>query len=140
MKTEDLITVDGRLNSSAGMNLSQFADYLVSLGVERAINLDGGGSTTMGIRKYGSNTVVLANNPSGGSQRRVSAIIEAISTGATGTPTHFKVTRDKVGSLLIGTTVKLTPNYVLDEHYNPLGVNAADFTVTSTLKRTGHWA
>lgn len=130
-KTVHLITVDGRLNSSAGMNLSQFADYLVSLGVERAINLDGGGSTTMGIRKYGSNTVVLANNPSGGSQRRVSAIIEAISTGATGTPTHFKVTRDKVGSLLVGTTVKLTPNYVLDEHYNPLGVSAADFTVTS---------
>ena len=126
-----LITVDGRISGSSGMTMSQFADYLVSLGVDRAINLDGGGSTTMGIRKYGSNTVVLANTPSGGTQRRVSAIIEAISTGATGSAKHIKVTRDKVGSLLVGASVKLTPDYVLDEHYNPLSVNANDFTVTS---------
>lgn len=130
-KTVHLITVDGRTSASAGMNLSQFADYLVSLGVDRAINLDGGGSTTMGIRKYGSNTVVLANQPSGGSQRRVSAIIEAISTGATSSAKHIKVSRDKIGSLLVGATVKLAPEYVLDEHYNPLTVNAADFAVAA---------
>ncbi len=131
-KTIHLITVDGRISSSAGMNLSQFADYLVSLGIDRAINLDGGGSTTMGIRKYGSNTVVLANTPSGGSQRRVSAIIEAISTGpTTNNAKYIKVTRDKVGTLLVGATVKLTPEYVLDEHYNPLGLSAKDFIATS---------
>lgn len=131
-KTIHLITVDGRSGASAGMNLSQFADYLVSLGIDRAINLDGGGSTTMGIRKYGSNTVVLANSPSGGSQRRVSAIIEAISTAPTSNnPTHIKITRDKVGTLLVGATVKLTPEYVLDEHYNPLGLSAKDFVATS---------
>lgn len=130
-KTVHLITVDGRTGTSAGMNLTQFANYLVSLGIERAINLDGGGSTTMGIRKYGSNTVVLANTPSGGSQRRVSAIIEAVSTGAVGTPKYIKLTRDKVGTLLVGTTVNLTPDYVLDEHYNPLNVNPADFVVAS---------
>ena len=130
-KTVHLITVDGRTSASAGMNLSQFADYLVSLGIERAINLDGGGSTTMGIRKYGSNTVVLANSPSGGSQRRVSAIIQAISTGATGAPKHMKVTRDQVGSLLVGATVKLTPTSLMDEHYNSLPVNAADFVATA---------
>lgn len=130
-KTVHLITVDGRTGTSAGMNMSQFADYLVSLGVDRAINLDGGGSTTMGIRGYGSNTVVLANKPSGGSQRRVSAIIEAISTGTTGAPKYLKVTRDQVGSLLVGATVKLTPDYLLDEHYNPLNVNASDFAVAA---------
>lgn len=130
-KTVHLITVDGRSGTSAGMTLPQFANYLVKLGVDRAINLDGGGSTTMGIRKYGSNTVVLANNPSGGSQRRVSAIIQAISTGTTSSAKHMKVSRDKVGSLLVGATVKLTPEYVLDEHYNPLSVNASDFTVAA---------
>lgn len=131
-KKVHLITVDGRSSASAGMTLTQFADYLVSLGVERAINLDGGGSTTMGIRNYGSNTVVLANKPSGGSQRRVSGIIEAISTAPTSnTPKYIKVTRDQVGSLLVGASVKLTPDYVLDEHYNPLKVNASDFMITS---------
>lgn len=130
-KKVHLITVDGRISSSAGMSLPQFADYLVSLGFDRAINLDGGGSTTMGIRKYGSNTVVLANTPSGGTQRRVSAIIEAISTApTTNAPKYIQVNRDKVGTLLVGATVKLTPNYVLDEYYNPLAVNASDFVLT----------
>ncbi|MEO4054149.1 S-layer homology domain-containing protein [Solibacillus sp. CAU 1738] len=130
-KTVHLITVDGRQGSSKGMTLSQFANYLVKLGVDRAINLDGGGSTAMGIRKYGSNTVVLANSPSGGVQRRVSAILQAVSTGTTGAPKTIKVTRDQVGSLLVGATVNLKPDYVLDEHYNPLSVNASDFNVTA---------
>lgn len=43
------ITVDGRQRHSKGMNMSQLANYLVKLGVDRAINLDGGGSTTMAI-------------------------------------------------------------------------------------------
>nr|WP_106783679.1 S-layer homology domain-containing protein [Lysinibacillus timonensis] len=126
-----LVTVDSG-NGSNGMTMTQFANYLVTLGVDRAINLDGGGSTTMGIRKYGSNTVVLANNPSGGAQRRVSAVLEAISTGATGSPKTLKVTRDKVGTMLIGSTVNLTPEYVLDEHYNPVAYKTADFNITTT--------
>ncbi|SOB90874.1 Ig-like protein group 2 [Ureibacillus xyleni] len=121
-----LVTVD------KGMTLAQFAAYLAKLGVDRAINLDGGGSTTMGIRKYGSNTVVLANSPSGGTQRRISAIIEAVSTGATGTATMMKVTRDQLGTMLVGSTVTLKPNYLLDEHYNPLPINTNDFILTPT--------
>src|SRR5690606_1380423 len=79
----------------------------------------------------GSNTVVLANNPSGGTtQRKISAIIEAISTGATGEAKTMKVSRDQVGTLLVGATVKLVPQYLLDEHYNPVPVRATDFNIT----------
>lgn len=43
-----LITVDGRQPGvSVGMNLYELADYLLSLGAIDAMNLDGGGSTTM---------------------------------------------------------------------------------------------
>ncbi|MGE7664315.1 S-layer homology domain-containing protein [Ureibacillus composti] len=124
-QTVHLVTVDG------GITLSQFAKYLVNLGVDRALNFDGGGSTTMGIRKYGSNTVVLANNPAGGAtQRKISAIIEAISTGATGAAKTMKISRDQVGTLLVGATVKLEPQYLLDEHYNPVSVRTEDFIIT----------
>jgi len=44
-----LCTVDGRQETSDGMNFSQMADFLLSLGAWNAINLDGGGSTTMVI-------------------------------------------------------------------------------------------
>ena len=44
-----LCTVDGRQETSDGMNFAQMADFLLALGAWNAINLDGGGSTTMVI-------------------------------------------------------------------------------------------
>ncbi|MER1998641.1 MAG: S-layer homology domain-containing protein [Lysinibacillus sp.] len=128
-KTVHLVTVDS--TGGKGMNLNQFADYLVSLGVDRAINLDGGGSTTMGIRKYGSNTVVVANQPSGGSERRVSAILQAVSTAKTGEAKRILIRRDKIGTMLVGTKITLTPSYILDEHYNPISYKNSDIKVVS---------
>lgn len=40
-------TVDGRQELSIGMSFQEMADFLLSIGVWNAINLDGGGSTTM---------------------------------------------------------------------------------------------
>lgn len=43
-----MVTVDGRQPAvSVGMNLRELAEYLLSLGAIDAMNLDGGGSTTM---------------------------------------------------------------------------------------------
>src|SRR5439155_6945685 len=42
-----MITVDGRSESSGGISLNDLAAYLLELGAIDAMNLDGGGSTTM---------------------------------------------------------------------------------------------
>ncbi len=52
------ITVDGRQESSSGMSLEKFADFMISESIYQGLNLDGGGSTTMII----NNEVV--NKPS----------------------------------------------------------------------------
>lgn len=44
-----LITVDGRQQGSDGMSLSEFANFMITLGVYEGLNLDGGGSTAMVI-------------------------------------------------------------------------------------------
>lgn len=44
-----LVTIDGRTDSARGMNLAELADLMVSLKCVDAVNLDGGGSTTMWI-------------------------------------------------------------------------------------------
>ena len=44
-----LVTVDGRRESDSGMSLRELADAMLELGVYEAVNLDGGGSTTMVI-------------------------------------------------------------------------------------------
>jgi len=59
-----LVVVDGRQGDiSIGMTFSQLADYLVKLGCKEAMNLDGGGSTTLWA--YG----MVKNSPSEGEER-----------------------------------------------------------------------
>jgi len=53
------ITIDGRSKNAHGMNLYEVQDFLNSLKCIDAINLDGGGSTTMWIKDKG-----IVNNPS----------------------------------------------------------------------------
>ncbi|MEO5860374.1 MAG: phosphodiester glycosidase family protein [Pyrinomonadaceae bacterium] len=71
-----MVTVDGRSESSGGISLQDLAQYLLSLGAVEAMNLDGGGSTTMfldgrvvntpsdkeGERKVGDAIVVTLRN------------------------------------------------------------------------------
>lgn len=48
-----LVTVDGRSDQADGMNLNELTDLMISLGCKEAINLDGGGSTTMWLARQG---------------------------------------------------------------------------------------
>lgn len=47
------IAIDGRSKEAEGMNLFEVQDFLLSIGCVDAINLDGGGSTTMWIHNEG---------------------------------------------------------------------------------------
>jgi exopolysaccharide biosynthesis protein len=47
------VTIDGRSEQAAGMSLIETQKYLMNLGCYDAINLDGGGSTTMWIKNKG---------------------------------------------------------------------------------------
>jgi exopolysaccharide biosynthesis protein len=57
-----LITIDGRTESASGMTLGELSDLMVSLKCSDAVNLDGGGSTTMWIRNKPFDGIV--NKPS----------------------------------------------------------------------------
>ncbi len=60
-----LLTVDGRQPGySAGMTLRELADYALALGAHDAVNLDGGGSTTMVVRDSGEAAFRVVNRPS----------------------------------------------------------------------------
>lgn len=65
-----LVTVDGRQPMSGGMTLYELAQLMQELGATDAINLDGGGSTTLAIRGG-----LVVNSPSEGKQRPVANAI-----------------------------------------------------------------
>lgn len=61
-----LLVVDGRTSHSDGMTLPELTELLEKLGVDEALNLDGGGSSTMALGDR------MANHPSDtGGQRQV---------------------------------------------------------------------
>jgi exopolysaccharide biosynthesis protein len=53
-----LVTLDGRTNEASGMTMNELADLMKLLGCHDAVNLDGGGSTTMWIRGKPFNGIV----------------------------------------------------------------------------------
>lgn len=65
-----LVTVDGRSQVSRGYTMVELADLMTSLGAENALNLDGGGSTTL-AGHTAEGVFGILNAPSDGGQRRV---------------------------------------------------------------------
>lgn len=66
-----LCVVDGRqANWSVGMTLPELADVFIQKGAWRAVNLDGGGSSSIAFQR--SDGTIATNRPSDGSARAVS--------------------------------------------------------------------
>jgi hypothetical protein len=72
-----LVTVDGRSSASIGATYTELSGLLASLGATEALNLDGGGSTTMWTAAHG-----IMNVPSDGSERVVANHLGVEATGS----------------------------------------------------------
>ena len=64
-----LLVIDGRQASSRGYTMVELADLMVELGADEALNLDGGGSSTMVARR--DERLRVVNSPSDGVERSV---------------------------------------------------------------------
>lgn len=118
-----LITVDGRSSVSRGMKLPEFANYLVSIGAYNALNLDGGGSTTMALRQRGAQYPTVINRLSDGAERAVSTILSAVSYEKTGAPYHMNA-NISASSVPVGGRAKVTVNWATDMNFHPVNVTA----------------
>ena len=67
-----LVVVDGRSASSVGMTIPELASYAKSVGATRAINLDGGGSSTIVVQGR------VWNDPSDGRERGVASGVSVV--------------------------------------------------------------
>ncbi|WP_158299469.1 stalk domain-containing protein [Paenibacillus antri] len=111
-----MVTAD-HAAGSVGPTLSDFQKLLIELGLWRAVNLDGGGSTTLVSRPLGEFEAALANVPKDGSQRRVVNGLGVFSTAAPAALKDFIVDGPKL--LWKGQTVSYNVK-AYDVNYNPL--------------------
>ncbi|MFI1016793.1 phosphodiester glycosidase family protein [Streptomyces sp. NPDC020965] len=70
-RTMRVLTVDGRQADSGGVTLTELGLMMSAAGAYNALNLDGGGSSTLVAREPGSDTLQVENSPSDGSERTV---------------------------------------------------------------------
>ncbi len=111
------VTVDGRqAGYSVGMSLYELAAYMLEWGAYQAVNLDGGGSTTMVVRGR------VVNSPSDGSERPVANALLVVSTAPTGSLHVLRVAPREV-FLLSEATLRFSVAG-FDEYYNPLSLPA----------------
>lgn len=66
-------------DGKTGMNMTQLAKLMKDMGADTALNLDGGGSTTMVTLPKGGGNLKVVNKPSAG-ERRISGILMAADT------------------------------------------------------------
>ncbi len=138
-----LATVDGRLSGwSAGMRLPELAELMLSRGAIVALNLDGGGSTSLAVRRAGTNGPVLANRPSDGSERAVTNSIQVISNAPTGPLATLKV-EPNTRTIYRNATLDFTARG-MDAAYNPvpLGTGQIAWSVSppiGSIDAAGHF-
>ncbi|HWD93991.1 MAG TPA: phosphodiester glycosidase family protein [Verrucomicrobiae bacterium] len=71
-----LVVVDGRQpDLSIGMTLAELSDEMIQAGCAEAINLDGGGSTTLVYRDSKSKKLSVLNSPSNSKERSVADVL-----------------------------------------------------------------
>ncbi len=90
-----LITIDGRQKESVGISLADLSQLLIDNGIYTAINLDGGGSTTMVAKDTSTSENKVINMPSQSSLRSVINGIGIKMTMPKDSPSKIVIKADK---------------------------------------------
>ncbi|MFD5574101.1 phosphodiester glycosidase family protein [Streptomyces cadmiisoli] len=90
-RTMYLVAIDGKQTNSRGMDLNELGAFMKGLGAVNALNMDGGGSTTMAARLPGEGATGLVNSPSDGSERQVANGIGLFAAPGSGSLRGFRV-------------------------------------------------
>ncbi len=85
-----LIEVDGRQpTESVGLLRPEFAELMRALGATEGLALDGGGSSTIAVRRLGDADATMVNSPSDGKERKVADGLFVYSTAPAGPPVRL---------------------------------------------------
>ncbi len=116
-KTLYLAVVDGR-GSSMGATLGELADIMKGLGAYNAVNLDGGGSSTLVAKTVADDSAVVKNKPSDGAQRKVINAVGVFDTAPVGAVTQL-VVKPAAERVFVGQSLAVQV-YGLDDYYHKI--------------------
>lgn len=123
-KTLIMVAVDGRQTISRGLTMQEMAKLMKDLGAYNALNLDGGGSTTMVVRPLAEKNTKVINHLSEGTQRYIANGIGIFTKNPPGTIKGLKIDADSFNIPKNGTRTFNIKAY--DENYNPIDIDQKD--------------
>ncbi|MDF2677770.1 MAG: hypothetical protein K0Q97_2097 [Bacillota bacterium] len=116
------VTVDGRNKDIDGLKQTELSELLIELGCHNAVNMDGGGSTTMGVDFLNNANVTIVNIPSDGRERALASGVGVFNTAPDSSNVNtleFNLTNNKVFNL---TELPLSLK-AYNEYYAPVELN-----------------
>jgi exopolysaccharide biosynthesis protein len=119
-KTLYLVGGEGRTETSKGLHLSNLALFFEEIGAWKAMNLDGGGSTTMVARPLGEWDAKRVFATEQTTERLVANALGIYSTAPQGKLAGLIISGNQV--MLVGEAVSFTLK-AYDQYYNPLDPN-----------------
>lgn len=130
-KTLFIVAVEGKKSTSAGMTLSQLSNFMLDLGCNTAINLDGGGSTAMSVRNLGDVNRTLVTKPETKSERKVVNGLGVYNISVnSGVIAGIKIKSSD--QIVVGQTANISPSGAWDALLNPIALKDRPFTVTDS--------
>lgn len=124
-----IITVDGR-NGYAGLTQKEFGEIFKSFGCYNAMNLDGGGSTTMVKKTKAMDKAEIINKPSGGTPRAVVSGVGVFSSDNPGAVARIELDLD-TDKAFPGVPVAYSVK-AYDASNNPVRVDANAVSASAT--------
>ena len=131
-KTVYVVTAEGRTKRSSGLTIAELAKFMQEIGVYKAMNLDGGGSTAMAVRNLGDLNRTRATNPErNGAERRVVNGLGVYNTSKnTGLIADGKFESDL--DTIVGEQVNLKLKSAWDEFLNPIDIKIRTYTISDS--------
>lgn len=131
-KTVYVVTAEGRTKRSSGLTIAELAKFMQEIGVYKAMNLDGGGSTAMAVRNLGDLNRTRATNPErNGAERRVVNGLGVYNTSKnTGLIADGKFESDL--DTIVGEQVNLKLKSAWDEFLNPIDIKSRTYTISDS--------
>ena len=86
-----LVVIEGRMADATGMSLPDLAEFMVDIGAHEALNIDGGGSSTLVVQEPAREDHAVVNRPTDGFERSVANGLSLFTGDGSGELAGFRV-------------------------------------------------
>ena len=134
-----LVSTEAKTNRSSGMQLNEWTATLHGLGAFKAMNLDGGGSTTMVSRENGDyENTVITRPEKNGSQRKIVNGIGVMNKAPEGPLTNIVVSGPS--NVVKAEVANFGIEKGWDSNYHPKDISQVNYSVTDTVIGDSAWS